>query len=97
MMDISKLKIEGYSLDTSISVCNNGVSYLKDGEDDFWVDIIPDANNSSSTDEFYIILYYSRCELIKAEVFSDMGEISKGREDNLSKWISSSMPGEMKD
>ena len=70
-MDLTSLHFEGYHYDSETASKCGSVFYIKDDNEDDWLEIIPLYN----TRFLYTILTIESCETVKAEIWSyDDGE-----------------------
>lgn len=64
-MDLTKLCFEGYHYDSNTVSKVDSVFYIKDDNEDDWIEIIPLSNSK----EFYVVITVEGCETSKVELF----------------------------
>lgn len=67
-MELTKLKFEGFHYDETTTSKVNSVFFIKDDNEDDWIEIIPMQDN------FYTVLTVERCETVKAELYIESSE-----------------------
>ena len=67
-MELTKLKFEGYHYDETTTSKVNSVFFIKDDNEDDWIEVIPMQGN------FYTVLTVEGCETVKAELYMENSE-----------------------
>lgn len=67
-MELTKLKFEGFHYDETTTSKINSVFFIKDGNEDDWIEVIPMQGN------FYTVLTVEGCETVKAELYMENSE-----------------------
>lgn len=67
-MELTKLKFKGFHYDETTTSKVNSVFFIKDDNEDDWIEIIPMQDN------FYTVLTVERCETVKAELYIESSE-----------------------
>ena len=62
-MELTKLKFEGFHYDETTTSKINSVFFIKDDNEDDWIEVIPMQGN------FYTVLTVEGCETVKAELY----------------------------
>ena len=67
-MELTKLKFEGYHYDETTISKINSVFFVKDDNEDDWIEVIPMQGN------FYTVLTVEKCETVKAELYIESSD-----------------------
>ena len=67
-MELTKLKFEGYHYDETTTSKINSVFFVKDDNEDDWIEVIPMQGN------FYTVLTVEKCATIKAELYIESSD-----------------------
>lgn len=67
-MELTKLKFEGFHYDETTTSKINSVFFIKDDNEDDWIEVIPMQDN------FYTVLTVEKCETVKAELYIESSD-----------------------
>lgn len=67
-MELTKLKFECYHYDETTTSKINSVFFVKDDNEDDWIEVIPMQGN------FYTVLTVEGCEIVKAELYIESSD-----------------------
>ena len=67
-MELTKLKFEGFHYDETTTSKVNSVFFIKDDNEDDWIEVIPMQEN------FYTVLTIEGCETVKAELYIESSD-----------------------
>lgn len=67
-MELTKLKFEGFHYDETTTSKVNSVFFIKDDNEDDWIEIIPMQGI------FYTVLTIESCETVKAELYIESSD-----------------------
>ena len=67
-MELTKLKFEGHHYDETTTSKINSVFFVKDDNEDDWIEVIPMQVN------FYTVLTVEKCETVKAELYIESSD-----------------------
>ena len=70
-MELTKLKFEGYHYDETTTSKINSVFFIKDDNEDDWIEIIPMPDTAGI---FYTVLTIESCETVKAELYIESSD-----------------------
>jgi hypothetical protein len=64
-MDLTKLNFDGYHYDCDTTSCCDSYFYIKDDDEDCWLEVIPLKNTSG----LYTVLTVEGCQTVNAELW----------------------------
>lgn len=70
-MELTKLKFEGYHYDETAISKVNSVFFVKDDNEDSWIEVIPMQDTAGI---FYTVLTVEGCETVKAELYIESSD-----------------------
>lgn len=70
-MELTKLKFEGYHYDETTISKVNSVFFIKDNNEDDWIEVIPMQDTAGI---FYTVLTVEGCETVKAELYIESSD-----------------------